>query len=114
MILIDDTGHLTATGGPDELHQFAVDMGMNPVWYQDEGRFKHYDCTTPNARNRARKSGAVHVPTSVLFAVAYRAELYEPQMTGHVTILEQKLETYLRKREGRRLRVALDDGRSKP
>lgn len=107
MVLIDDAGHLTATGGERELHAFAEGMGLLPVWYQGLGRFRHYDCTTPRARQRAREHGAVPAPFRVLVAVAHRVGLYDPELTSHVAILEERLTEYLQRPDARGLRAAL-------
>jgi len=48
--------HLYADGA-DELHAFAVAIGLNRSWFQDRPRFPHYDLTE-RMRARAVAAGA--------------------------------------------------------
>lgn len=52
--------HLTADS-PDELHAFAIQIGMRRSWYQDHPVMPHYDLTRER-RERALAHGAVYVP----------------------------------------------------
>ena len=40
----------------DELHEFALRLGMKRAWFQD-GRYPHYDLTA-GRRSKARRMGA--------------------------------------------------------
>ncbi|MBA7688212.1 hypothetical protein ES703_96691 [subsurface metagenome] len=75
MILFDPNGHLISTVSADELHRFALSIGLQSSWYQTPGISKktgkvhdkgpeyaaHYDLTTPRMMLRAARGGAVMV-----------------------------------------------------
>lgn len=42
----------------DELHQFAVRLGLKRAWFQDKASYPHYDVTT-SVRERALVLGAL-------------------------------------------------------
>jgi hypothetical protein len=46
----------------EELHQFALKIGMRLSWFQDDIRLPHYDLNE-NRRKIAVKNGAVEVST---------------------------------------------------
>jgi hypothetical protein len=52
--------HLTTDGPIEELHTFALRLGMRRSWFQDHDYAPHYDLT-PWKRARALDLGAVHV-----------------------------------------------------
>lgn len=60
-ILVDRIGHLISTTSLDELHTFALRMGLRRSWFQEHPTHPHYDCTTPRAINRAIAYGATLV-----------------------------------------------------
>lgn len=60
MILIDDIGHLVSDTCEEELHRFALRLGLRREWYQDK-RLPHYDVTTVRMREKAEKLGAIRV-----------------------------------------------------
>lgn len=51
--------HLTTDGLLDELHAFAMRLGLKRAWFQ-AGSIPHYDLT-PNKRLQALRLGAVEV-----------------------------------------------------
>ena len=75
MILFDPNGHLVSTQSADELHCFALSIGLQPSWYQTPAVSRktgkvsskgpeyaaHYDLTTPRMMLRAARAGAVMV-----------------------------------------------------
>jgi hypothetical protein len=52
----------------DELHRFALSIGLRRDWFQDHPRLRHYDVTAGKRREAIQK-GAVAVPpqTEVAF-----------------------------------------------
>ncbi len=44
----------------DELHAFAMGIGLKRSWFQDHPRLPHYDLT-PGVRARAVRAGAIEV-----------------------------------------------------
>ena len=52
-------GHLTTTN-LEELHELAAKIGLKRQWFQNHGRFPHYDCQR-RIRLLAIKAGAVEV-----------------------------------------------------
>lgn len=61
MILVDYHGHMVATESEIELHQFARKIGLKREWFQNSGRFPHYDLTTKRKINKAIRMGATEV-----------------------------------------------------
>lgn len=59
-IFRDGACHLTTDGPIEELHAFAVKIGMRREWFQDHPIAPHYDLT-PGRRARALLLGAVEV-----------------------------------------------------
>lgn len=59
-IFRDGACHLTTDGPIEELHAFAVKIGMHREWFQDHPIAPHYDLT-PGRRARALLLGAVEV-----------------------------------------------------
>lgn len=57
MIYTDGT-HLITTGSLDNLHDFAHKMGLRREWFQNHGKYPHYDLTTNRAFRRALDAGA--------------------------------------------------------
>jgi hypothetical protein len=72
----DDIGHLVADTLL-ELHEFAKKLGLKRSWFAHRGRSKHlhYDLTTPNAKRRAARAGAIKISALALLYVSYRAGL---------------------------------------
>lgn len=52
--------HLTTDGPIEELHAFAVRIGMKRSWFQEHPLMPHYDLT-PARRVAALRAGAVFV-----------------------------------------------------
>jgi hypothetical protein len=61
MILVDKIGHLVSDTSWEELHEFALKIGLKREWFQDKGKFSHYDLTTPRKRGQAVLMGAKFV-----------------------------------------------------
>jgi len=77
-ILIDSKGHMVSTTSVQELHIFAISIGLRPEWYQAPRRaFKngHYDLTAQNKVNRALLDGAHPVSTRNLIKRAWWSRL---------------------------------------
>lgn len=60
MIYTDKPGHMISDTSLDELHDFAVSIGLHREWFQDK-RIPHYDLTTQRMRAKAVRTGAVLV-----------------------------------------------------
>jgi len=85
MILFDSIGHMVSTENAEELHAFAVRLGLKRDWFQTPGISKvtgkrarfgpesnaHYDLTTSRIRDRAELLGAVLVSPLVLPRLAW-------------------------------------------
>lgn len=71
MILVDSIGHMVSTEGPDELHEFANRLGLRREWFQDSPVSPHYDLTTPKARQRAQRAGALVCGSRLLVTWAW-------------------------------------------
>jgi hypothetical protein len=52
--------HMMTDGEPEELHQFAEQIGLRRAWYQNHPRHPHYDLT-PSKRARAVYLGAQEI-----------------------------------------------------
>ena len=49
--------HMVADTLP-ELHEFALQLGLKPSWFQSKSKYPHYDVTV-GMRNKAIKLGAI-------------------------------------------------------
>ena len=58
----------------DELHEFAARLGLQRRWFQNQGRYPHYDVTT-SVRDRALRLGAVDADRATLIACCKRVRL---------------------------------------
>ena len=58
MIFVDKFGHMISDVGVDELHSFALKIGLKREWLQDHPRHPHYDLTTTRMIKRAVENGA--------------------------------------------------------
>lgn len=67
MVYIDKAGHLIADS-LDELHVFAINIGLKREWFQDK-RLPHYDCTTQRKRNKAIECGATLVESKKIIKI---------------------------------------------
>lgn len=74
VILIDHIGHMVATESEMELHIFAKKIGLKRAWFQNSGRFPHYDLTTKRKMNKTLAEGAKQVPTKDLMTEAWWAK----------------------------------------
>ncbi|WP_057941355.1 DUF4031 domain-containing protein [Lysobacter gummosus] len=55
----------------EELHDFAARLGLQRHWFQDRGRYPHYDVTSA-ARLRALRMGAIDADRATLIACCKR------------------------------------------
>lgn len=55
-----DWCHMVTDGSIDELHAFALKIGMKRAWFQDKGSTHHYDLTRP-MRYKAVRHGALQI-----------------------------------------------------
>lgn len=55
----------------NELHDFAARLGLQRRWFQNKGRYPHYDVTM-TVRNRALRMGAVDADRATLIACCKR------------------------------------------
>lgn len=69
MVYVDPLRNWGWTHGPschliadtlDELHAFAAKLGMRRAWFQEHGRYPHYDLAATR-RERAVRLGAVEL-----------------------------------------------------
>lgn len=72
-------GHLFGTD-LEELHAFALRIGLRREWYQDD-RFPHYDCTL-RMRYRAVMAGAVRVAAGQIPEGVIRYDPYSRPPSG--------------------------------
>lgn len=63
--------HMVTDGSLDELHAFAMQLGLNPRRFQNHPRHPHYDLM-PASRALALALGAVEVSTAELARIAAR------------------------------------------
>ena len=75
MILVDYFGHMVATESEMELHIFARKIGLKREWFQNSGRFPHYDLTTKRKINQALAAGAKQVPIRDIVTKAWWARV---------------------------------------
>jgi hypothetical protein len=54
-----DRTHLITTGHIEDLHAFAKNIGLKREWFQGNGKYPHYDLTTPRVSARAQTAGAI-------------------------------------------------------
>lgn len=64
----------------DELHAFALQLGLQRAWFQSKSAFPHYDVTT-TVRERALRLGAQAGSRAAVFGCAkvLRAEMLAQQ-----------------------------------
>lgn len=55
--------HMACDGDLNELHEFALKLGMHWRWFQDHRLVPHYDLT-PERRALAVELGAIEIPSS--------------------------------------------------
>ena len=72
MIFIDTKGHLTTDGDAEEVHAFALRLGLKRRWYQNHARHPHYDVTSQFLRKRAVTMGANLVQPKELVRRCFR------------------------------------------
>jgi hypothetical protein len=64
-MIYTDGVHLITTGNQEELHQFAIEIGLKREWYQ-EHKHPHYDILNRKIRANALRSGAKLVDQKTL------------------------------------------------
>ncbi|MCK5021179.1 MAG: DUF4031 domain-containing protein [Candidatus Peribacteraceae bacterium] len=72
MILLDSMGHMISDVSEDELHKFAIKIGLKIEWYHCHEHHPHYDLTTTRMRNRAIDNGATIVSPKEIARVLKR------------------------------------------
>lgn len=60
----------------DELHEFAARLGLQRRWFQNRGRYPHYDVTMA-VRMRALRLGAIDADRATVIACCKRNRLAE-------------------------------------
>jgi len=60
-MIYTDTIHLISDSSVEELHRFAVSIGLLHGWFQDHPLRPHYDLTTVRKRKKALDGGAKKV-----------------------------------------------------
>ena len=55
----------------EELHDFAARLGLQRRWFQNHGRYPHYDVTVA-VRSRALRMGAIDADRATLIACCKR------------------------------------------
>jgi tRNA G46 methylase TrmB len=73
LMIITDGTHLVSTESEEELHRFALGMGLKREWYQNHARHPHYDLTTDKAALRAYRKGAKKVSPLTVLSTAWWA-----------------------------------------
>jgi len=63
--------HMVTDGDLEELHGFAVRLGLRRGWFQDHPHHPHYDLV-PDSRALAVALGAIEVSTRELARIIYR------------------------------------------
>jgi hypothetical protein len=53
----------------NKLHQFAKKINFKREWFQDKGKYPHYDITTNKALKRVLKAGAILIKKKELVAI---------------------------------------------
>lgn len=64
----------------EELHDFAARLGLRRSWFQDRGRYPHYDVTA-SVRLRALNMGAIDADRATLIACCRRVHFVQKQRT---------------------------------
>jgi len=62
----------------EELHAFAARLGLQRGWFQNKGRYPHYDVTMA-VRGRALRLGAIDADRETLIACCKRVRLQARQ-----------------------------------
>lgn len=68
--------HMVADTLP-ELHEFALQLGLKPSWFQNKSKYPHYDVTV-GMRNKAIRLGAIMGDRTKIVSCAkhLQAQLY--------------------------------------
>jgi len=56
-MIYTDGIHLISTTSPEELHEFAQNIGLKREWFQDH-RHPHYDILSRKVKSQALRNGA--------------------------------------------------------
>jgi hypothetical protein len=65
----------------DELHGFALKLGLKRAWFQDRASYPHYDVTV-SVREVALKLGAVHGDRRTIIGCAKSLKVQLAAQTG--------------------------------
>lgn len=68
-MIYTDGVHLISDKSIDELHVFAIRIGLKPAWFQDNPRHPHYDLLSMRMRARAVREGAQRVDKKTLLRI---------------------------------------------
>lgn len=70
----------------DELHVFAARLGLRRSWFQEKGRYPHYDVAM-SMRDRALRLGAVDADRATIIACCKRARLEARQRPEQLVLV---------------------------
>lgn len=68
-MIFTDGVHLISDKSTAELHAFAIRIGLQPNWFQDNPRHPHYDLLSMRMRTRAVREGARRVDKKTLIRI---------------------------------------------
>ena len=78
MIYTDGVHLITDSNNIKELHDFALKIGLKLTWFQNKGKFLHYDLISPNRAEKACKEGAILLERKDLLKVYRNIEEPKP------------------------------------
>jgi hypothetical protein len=73
-IVLSDGTHLVCAD-TEQLHAFARRIGLRRQWFQEDGKYPHYDLTTSRAAARAISAGAVKMDTRQMIRILRGAKV---------------------------------------
>lgn len=71
-MIYTDGVHLISDQSIEELHVFAIRIGLKPSWFQNNKRHPHYDLLSMRMRARAIREGARRVDKKTLIRIIKR------------------------------------------
>ena len=90
VILVDKYGHMVSDSSTDELHCFAVAIGLKRDWFQNHPRHPHYDLTTRRKLELALRRGATLVNSrDLIHSLIDLRRLYPPRSARAERILRR-------------------------
>lgn len=72
-MIYTDGVHLISDQSIEELHVFAIRIGLKPSWFQNNPRHPHYDLLSMRMRARAVRAGAQRVDKKTLLRIIKKA-----------------------------------------